>query len=170
MKICSKCRQEKELTEFSKNKSSKDGFHHRCKLCVRQYNKDNKEHNAKYNKLYYQINKDSIRAQKMDYYYANQEQMKERNKKWRDKNRPLIKEYQLRRLYELTPEQAGELYSQGCRFCGSKENLCIDHCHETGKVRGCLCQKHNFMLGYYEKIKREGLLDEFETYLRDSPC
>jgi hypothetical protein len=32
-KICSKCKEEKELDQFNKNKSGKHGVHHYCKDC-----------------------------------------------------------------------------------------------------------------------------------------
>lgn len=37
-----------------------------------------------------------------------------------------------------------------CAICDSKERLCIDHCHETGKVRGLLCSFCNTALGYFQ--------------------
>lgn len=36
MKICSKCKTEKELDEFSSNKKKKDGKSSWCKVCVRE--------------------------------------------------------------------------------------------------------------------------------------
>ena len=46
-KICNKCKQEKELTEFYKNKKRKDGHSTWCKECDREYNQ-----------MYYKQNKD----------------------------------------------------------------------------------------------------------------
>lgn len=37
MKTCTKCKVEKDESEFSKNKNYKDGFEYRCKSCVREY-------------------------------------------------------------------------------------------------------------------------------------
>lgn len=38
MKICAKCKQEKEQTQFCGNKRMKDGLHYYCKTCVKEYN------------------------------------------------------------------------------------------------------------------------------------
>ena len=35
MKVCSKCKEEKEQTEFYKRKTSKDGLRTECKECVK---------------------------------------------------------------------------------------------------------------------------------------
>jgi hypothetical protein len=35
-KICKKCGKEKELTEFNKDKYSKDGLRYRCKICTKE--------------------------------------------------------------------------------------------------------------------------------------
>lgn len=52
--------------------------------------------------------------------------------------------------YELTlKEYDALLEKQGglCCACNSKEELQIDHCHETGRVRGLLCGSCNGALG-----------------------
>jgi len=65
---------------------------------------------------------------------------------------------ELRELkYGVTPEAfAGMLESQlgGCAICavphqdGVKgKGLCVDHCHESGAVRGLLCRQCNSALG-----------------------
>jgi hypothetical protein len=47
MKICTKCKQEKDLSDFNKDRSRKDGFHNNCKECrkidTKKYREDNKE-------------------------------------------------------------------------------------------------------------------------------
>jgi exonuclease VII large subunit len=58
MKKCGKCKEVKELIEFNKCKSHKDGLQPKCKACVKQYFKEyyqeNAEERRQYNKQYYQ--------------------------------------------------------------------------------------------------------------------
>jgi hypothetical protein len=54
VKVCTKCKIKKELTEFSKDKNSKDGYYYSCKSCCKEYHQANKE----YSKEYYQANKE----------------------------------------------------------------------------------------------------------------
>jgi hypothetical protein len=51
--------------------------------------------------------------------------------------------------YGITMQEANELYSRGsCESCGNSDRtMNIDHCHETGKVRGLLCGDCNRALG-----------------------
>lgn len=56
----------------------------------------------------------------------------------------------LLRVYGLTQVEYGvmELEQDGkCKICKSKEKLFVDHCHETEKVRGLVCNTCNLMLG-----------------------
>jgi hypothetical protein len=47
----------------------------------------------------------------------------------------------------LTVEEMREMLSGGCALCGTHEGLCIDHDHDSDKVRGVLCDTHNRALG-----------------------
>lgn len=52
------------------------------------------------------------------------------------------------KTYGLTGEQLDEVLKPGkCATCDATENLKIDHCHTTGKVRGLLCSDCNLALG-----------------------
>lgn len=51
--------------------------------------------------------------------------------------------------YGLTEEEFLAM-SDFCEMCGDTENLHIDHCHKTNRVRGRLCRSCNLMLGYAE--------------------
>lgn len=41
MKICSRCKVEKDFTEFNKNNSKKDGYNVYCRTCMVEYKRQN---------------------------------------------------------------------------------------------------------------------------------
>lgn len=48
IKFCSKCKNTKPLSDFSKNRNTKDGLHNNCKVCKSTYeNKDRNKEKAK---------------------------------------------------------------------------------------------------------------------------
>ena len=77
MKNCSKCKAQKELSEFYKNNGTRDGLSSHCKLCQRAYGKDYKKRNPhkvkQHNHAYYTKNPHTFK----DY---------ERLKQWRKVN------------------------------------------------------------------------------------
>jgi len=130
-KICTKCRKEKPLSEFSIDKKKKDGFRTSCKEC---------NHN---------------------YYLENKEKINLSHKNWQSKNKDYIKIYNRIIKYGVTLEQYNKMLEAQngvCAICGQVEkiidkrvnrtvSLAVDHNHSTGKVRGLLCVKCNSILG-----------------------
>jgi len=60
------------------------------------------------------------------------------------------RERHLRISYNLSEEDVQEIkHTQGgrCKLCNRKRKLCIDHDHESGRVRGLLCYRCNRSLG-----------------------
>lgn len=43
-------------------------------------------------------------------------------------------------------------YREGkvCAICGSTQDLVVDHCHDSGKIRDVLCRWHNTALGLFK--------------------
>lgn len=73
--------------------------------------------------------------------------------------------------YGLAAEQFSELLdkqSRNCAICGRKntqrKELCVDHCHASGRVRGLLCNNCNTGLGMFKD--RPDLLIAAWNYLR----
>src|ERR1035437_8869795 len=60
-KTCPKCNITKSLELFSKDKRNKLGYQTNCKLCVREYQKENKELKKVYDKEYRESNKTEIK-------------------------------------------------------------------------------------------------------------
>lgn len=61
-----------------------------------------------------------------------------------------LRAWGLQRRYGLTMEAYEALlakFNHACAVCESTEDLCVDHCHDTGKVRGILCRRCNRSLG-----------------------
>ncbi len=64
---------------------------------------------------------------------------------------------ELKKRFGLTPEQYQAMWQEQngqCRICGSplipgKGGHAIDHCHNSGRVRGLLCNGCNSGLGYF---------------------
>lgn len=52
-----------------------------------------------------------------------------------------------------------ELQKGLCAICGKEEvaerMIAVDHCHETGMIRGLLCVSCNTKLGWFEKYQSE---------------
>jgi hypothetical protein len=125
MKRCSKCQEWKERTEFWVNRRNPDGLGYMCKVC-----------NAAKDKAWRAANADYIRA---------------KTKQWQAANPGKVAASQRKTKYGLTPEGHEALRaSQGgvCAACGNAAKLVVDHNHETGAVRGLLCQSCNSALGF----------------------
>jgi hypothetical protein len=75
MKKCSTCKIEKELFEFNKNKSQKDGHENLCRLCKKEFYNLNKETILKNKKEYHIKNKENILNIKKEYYINNKEKI-----------------------------------------------------------------------------------------------
>ena len=57
--------------------------------------------------------------------------------------------------YSLTQDQLDALVAESdgrCLICDvdTQGDYCVDHCHETGLVRGILCRRCNFGLGWFD--------------------
>jgi hypothetical protein len=80
VKICNICSVEKNLTDFYKSKSGKDGLESFCKLCKKEKSKINYVKNLEHRLL-----------QNKSYYYANHEKQKEVKNTWKKNNPELVR-------------------------------------------------------------------------------
>jgi hypothetical protein len=78
---------------------------------------------------------------------ANAAQKRSREKHGRP---PVKRAWNFKTRYGLTLEQIAEMRAaQGgvCAICGlPMRRECVDHCHNTGRVRGLLCHRCNVLL------------------------
>ncbi len=95
---------------------------------------------------------EKVRARDRLWASKNAEKIKVKNARSYEITKQQQRRYYLKR-YGLTTEQHDLMLSQqkgNCAACGSppgKRALAIDHCHETGLVRGLLCIGCNTALG-----------------------
>ena len=91
MKKCSKCEEEKELTEFNKRKDSKDGYSYHCKICINEKRNlpENKEKKKLADKLYRENNPDIIKKGKEKYVDNNRISLNKRKRNKRKNNKEI---------------------------------------------------------------------------------
>lgn len=106
MKRCTKCKEEKNFSQFYKNSTAKDGFRPHCKVCVSAHEKKYKENNPekvlaskrKYaeknrekilasRRKYAENNKEKVLASKRQYHQNNREKILANRRKYAENNR-----------------------------------------------------------------------------------
>lgn len=84
MKFCPKCKQNKDRSEFSIDRSKKDGLFSYCKDCknkqMKIYYQENKENKKKYQLEYNKENKEHRYEQKQEYYIKNKDIINEKRR------------------------------------------------------------------------------------------
>jgi hypothetical protein len=90
-KICSKCQEEKEVCEFSKNSQKKDGLHPSCKDCCKDFYNKNKQLILDRNKLWRITNPEIKKNSDLKYRLNNPDNRKKSDKLYREKNLETIK-------------------------------------------------------------------------------
>ena len=128
-KQCSKCNAKKPLSDFYKDKSRKYGVANYCRLCA------------------------SIQVKHSNLKNPNRRRISSNRYQ---KNNPLkVKEAHLKYNYGISLDKYNQLFiaeNGNCAICNKnqsnfKKALSVDHCHDSGLVRGLLCSKCNFFIG-----------------------
>ncbi len=138
-KECTKCKLVKPLSEYYDDKRVKsDGKFAQCKAC--------------------KIKRDGA-------YQKNLPESKKQERRLKYSTGDYAKSANYKKLYGITledvkrmhQEQMGLCANRGCgtnieidRLPAHKNKAVVDHCHDTGKVRGLLCFKCNTSLGLLE--------------------
>ena len=138
-KRCSKCKEIKPKSDFCKNKSRKDGLAYYCKPCK---------------------NGMHIEYQKTDTAKKN--------------HVDVIRKSHLKSKYGVTQDEYDlnlELQDNACKICKTDaseftSSLHVDHCHETGELRGLLCVSCNSALGQFKDDIE--LLEDAIDYVKNS--
>jgi hypothetical protein len=91
-KVCSKCKEEKEVCEFGKRKDSKDGLRNECKSCAKEWRLKNREHLLKYNKNWKNSNPEHVYHYHKKYKEENDKELKKYQKEWYLQNKNILNE------------------------------------------------------------------------------
>ena len=123
VKTCTKCREGKPPTEFTRDRRKPDGLMAQCKTCRSKALREWVRNNPNYEKNRYR-----------------------QNPQWH-RERHLIRKYgvNLAEYHRLFETQDGR-----CAICGRTQQRAfdVDHCHKTKAVRGLLCTNCNRMIGH----------------------
>jgi Recombination endonuclease VII len=125
--LCLKCLQNKPHAEFYKDQRRRDGMQAWCKTCQAGYNRVYSRTTERGKRRYGALTPAQRRTRKVKFEYGVDPDTYDR----------------------MLSEQGGV-----CALCKKPEtmknrkNLCVDHDHQTGKVRGLLCQRCNQGLGW----------------------
>ena len=124
-KICSRCRKEKPLSDFSRQSNAPSGLNYVCRDCMRERGRAYYQRNKVIRKEHHRVNN---RKSMLKHYYG-------------------LSPEQYDVMYQ---RQEG-----CCAICGKHQSsfarrLTVDHCHKTGKIRSLLCGSCNNGLGCYK--------------------
>lgn len=143
-KRCPSCGETKPRSEFRADRTKADHLTSACSACISQRSRD-----------YYQRNRDRIRANVKAYQKAKPEVQARAVARRRENGKRRAAD--VKGKYGLTEgEYAALLERSGglCEICGrvpsevSKKGVCVDHCHDSGRVRGILCAPCNMGIGH----------------------
>jgi Recombination endonuclease VII len=131
----------------------------------------------------YAVSPDAGKARSRAWQASNPERKAYLGAAWRaanpEKDRARYRRAKLKRYGLTIGDYDALLTAQGgrCACCGRVETrtrreasdpLVVDHCHQTGRVRGLLCHACNLTAGWAERSDEpETYLDAVKSYLRD---
>ena len=98
-KICSKCKEIKDVSMFNINKINKDWLHYYCKPCRKTFSQIRYENKREYlnaqGREYYEANKDNLKEYQKSYYLENKDKMNKYQEEYRLNNKDYFKNYYL---------------------------------------------------------------------------
>lgn len=142
MRVCCLCKVEKPLEEFCKDKHDKSGYTYSCKKCRAEKRKEWAKKNPEKVKELSDKHKENRKI-----YYSKPETKLHYRKKF------------IERKFKISYEEYEKMQitqDNKCAICNLKEThtdknyLSVDHDHIIGNVRGLLCSRCNFGLGYFK--------------------
>jgi hypothetical protein len=119
---CPDCGEKKLPADFYVDRKKINGLSTYCKACCR------------------------IRAKGS--YARNPERSKAAHRDWVAKNPERNRANKLKSAYGILAADF-EALAKVCVICGCETGLCVDHSHQSGRIRGLLCNACNKGLGFF---------------------
>lgn len=121
------------------------------------YTKNKKEINKK-RSIYNKNNREKNNLRVKSYRERNKESYQLKVKKYRSENKDVIKNKILKKKFNISLEEYNTMLqnqNHKCNICKTEKTelgrlLCVDHCHETGIIRGLLCDRCNRGIGVFK--------------------
>lgn len=149
MKTCSKCKEEKLFSEFSKNKSRKGGYHNICKICVKEY---------------YDVNRNKIILHKQEYYQANKAKIAIARKEYQKANKGKILEYLEANKNKIADQQIKYRELNKDKLIDYRKNNKEKIKNQSKEYR----EANKDKIADYYKAKRESYLLQFKEYYKSN--
>lgn len=143
MKSCKDCKLDKPISEYSVSKTTKDKINIICKSCAvarsTKWRAANKERaNERYRKHYAENSeryKEKGRIRNRAWYLSHQEEQKQRSKEYRIAHPEVKRVSENKRrtakagggTFFILPKEITKLLSSNCSYCGTAENVTLDH-------------------------------------------
>ncbi|GAA3860672.1 endonuclease VII domain-containing protein [Streptomyces lacrimifluminis] len=175
-KRCAGCERDLPVAAFARDKNRRDGLQVRCRECVAEYSA---EHYRRRREAVGKSVRERVDAPSGHKLCRTCGEIKPHSEWHRDGTASdglstrckacratRGREDHLMRKYGLTEAERDELIvSQGgvCCICLSAPPAHVDHCHETGRVRGVLCFSCNAALGQFKD--RPDVIRRAATYV-----
>lgn len=138
-KVCRRCGERKPAADFPRNRRRPDGLNQWCKPCnnaaCAEWRAANREKSRANTRAWQAANPERKRIHAANWYQAHRDEAIQR-----------VRKAKLRSLYGMTPADRdimAEKQGQRCLICCQPRPLVIDHDHQTGRVRGLLCDPCN---------------------------
>lgn len=129
---------------------------------VRKWAKENPERVRENRRNSYAKDPKRVQNRNKAYAEAHHDEVLARHKAWRDRRRMHVRAKDAAKKYEITYDGYLAMFESQrglCAICGESMNPpCVDHDHETNKVRQMLCHHCNVVAGHIEKKGVENTL------------
>jgi len=143
LKRCSKCREHKPRSCFTKARAEKDGLYPQCKECRKAYNAANRERQHEYNQAYYAAHKEKLKQNMAQWYQNNRDHHKSRRTAYYRENRDAIMDWfrQYNQTNQGKARKARATHTRRSRIKSTKNTLSHEEWQSIIDEQGYRCAR-----------------------------